>query len=261
MRLLALDVGNTNVTAGLFAGGILRRQWRHETDAETSAARLGRQLSRAAGRDRGAVDAAIYGSVVPGINGALRKAVREAFGCRVLAVTPRSRLGMKLKVRTPLQVGADRILNALAAFERSRGAAVVIDFGTATTFDCISQRGDYLGGAILPGPRMAARALASGTAQLPLVEATRPRRVIGKDTVECLQGGLYYGYLGMIEKVLAMSLNEMKVEGSGRSPRVFATGGLSRLYAADMPRAVELAPDLTLEGLRIAYDRLSRKEN
>ena len=219
--LLALDVGNTNVTVGAFEGKRLARQWRQETRTDIGAGILGRDLASAAKRHGVRVDSAVYGSVVPGLNRTLEEAVRQRFGCRALAVTPRSRLGMRLKVKTPLEVGADRILNALAAFELAKGPAVVIDFGTATTFDCVSKRGDYLGGAILPGPRMAAKALASGTAQLPEIAVRRPRRVIGRNTKECIEAGLYFGYLGMIERILGMTLAEMKRAGSG--PRIVST--------------------------------------
>ena len=253
--LLGLDVGNTNVTVGAFAGRRLAARWRLKTRPGVGARELGRELASAARRHGVRVDAAVYGSVVPRINGALEAAVRRSFGCRALPVTPRSPLGIRLRVRRPRQVGADRILNALAAHERARGPAVVIDFGTATTFDCVAANGDYLGGAILPGPNLAAQALASGTAQLPLVPVRKPRRVVGKDTVECIQAGLFYGYLGMIEKVLRLTLREL----AGR-PRVLATGGLAALFKREMPRGVALEPDLTLQGLRIAYGRLREKK-
>jgi type III pantothenate kinase len=205
---------------------------------------------------RGKFSAVVYGSVVPALDRKIERAVSSAFGCRALSVTPRSRLGLKLRVRTPGQVGADRILNAVAAFERSKGAAVVIDFGTATTFDCVARNGDYLGGAILPGPNMAARALHEFTAKLPLVPVARPRRVIGRDTVECIQAGLYFGYLGMVEKVLQWTLMEMKRGGEGKAS-VYATGGLSALFKNELPGRAVLVADLTLEGLRIAFERLA----
>ena len=181
------------------------------------------------------------------------KAARALFGISAVVVTPLSPLGIKLRVKKPAQVGADRVLNALAAHERGKGAAVVIDFGTATTFDCVSPRGDYLGGAILLGPNTAAAALHEKTAQLPLVSVRRPRRAVGKDTVECIEAGLYFGYLGMIKEVLRLSLGEL-----GGRPRVLATGGLARLFVNDLPRGIEVVSDLTLQGLRIAHERISR---
>jgi len=245
--LLALDVGNTNITLGLFDGSRLRAKGR----LVTSARGLPRSLAAFVRRHKARVDDVVYGSVVPSVDGALEKACGTAFRKKPLRVDPSTRLGMRLRVKTPRQVGADRILNALAAFELARGAAVVIDFGTATTFDCVSPRGDYLGGAILPGPNMAARALHEFTAKLPLVPVARPRRAIGKDTVECIQGGLYFGYLGMIEKVLSLTLSEL-----GGKPAVIATGGLSALFRGGLARGIRVEPDLTLNGLRIAHARM-----
>lgn len=242
--LLALDVGNTNVTAGLYAGRRLLSQWRHETRAAAG------ELATAARRHKARVDAVVIGSVVPQVDAKLRAAVRRSFGVEPVFVTPRSALGLKLRVKTPSQVGADRILNALAARELFGAPAVVIDFGTATTFDVLSRAGDYLGGAILPGPKLAAVILHEKTAKLPLVPVAKPKRVIGRDTVECIQAGLYFGYLGMIEKVLTLTLRELDARAT-----VIATGGLARLFLPDL-RGVEHAPDLTLDGLRIAYERL-----
>lgn len=250
--LLALDVGNTNVTAGVFSGRRLKRQWRLETE---QALRQGRLEAALRSHAKG-VKAVVYGSVVPAVDRALEKAASRAFGLRVLKVGPSSPLGIRLRVKEPRQVGADRILNALAASRLARSACVVVDFGTATTFDCVSAAGDYLGGAILPGPRMAARALARETAKLPEVAVRRPARVVGKTTAECIQAGVYYGYLGMIEKILALTLKEMRKEGHGSNIRVLVTGGLYSLFARDMPRAWKAAPDLTLQGLRIAHEIL-----
>ncbi|MBI4376919.1 MAG: type III pantothenate kinase [Elusimicrobia bacterium] len=254
--LLALDVGNTNITAGIFKDRRLIRQWRHETWPEIPVAALARELERAAGAARERVDSAVYGSVVPRLDRTLEEAVLKGFGRRPLAVKPSRRLGLGIEVRRPSEVGVDRLLNALAAFARVKGPAVVIDFGTATTFDCVSGRGDYVGGVILPGPRMSAQALAERTAKLPLVAVRKPRRVIGRDTVECLQSGLYFGYLGMIDKVLRLTMGEMR-RTERRAPKVLATGGLSRLFGPDLPRGVALAPQLTLEGLLLAYERIT----
>lgn len=252
--LLALDVGNTNITAGAFEGGRLRGQFRLPTPARVSAPALGRALAAAALRECVRVDACVYGSVVPRLNGALERAVDFRFGVKAVPVTPHSKLGITLKVKKPGQVGADRILNALAAHHRSGGSAsVVLDFGTATTFDCVDAKGDYLGGAILLGPNLAAASLHEHTAKLPLVPMAKPARVVGRDTVECIQAGLYWGYLGMIEKVLALTLKEL-----GGRPKLYATGGLSALFKRDLPKSMTIVPELTLEGLRIAHERLAR---
>lgn len=241
--LLAVDVGNTNLTIGLFSGDRLIRRWRVTTDLRRSAAWYARRL-RCASRP----EAVICGSVVPRLDAVLEAAVRKAFGLKAAAVTPRSRLGLKLKVKTPSQVGADRILNALALKARFGGPAIAIDFGTATTFDCVDAHGDYIGGAILLGPNSAARALHEFTAKLPLVKVRKPRSAVGKDTVHCIEAGLYYGYLGMIKEVLARTRREM----GGRSV-VVSTGGLAPLFLQDLP-GVRHEPDLTLHGLRFAHE-------
>ena len=181
----------------------------------------------------------------------LAEAIFKAFGLKSSFISPLSRLGLKLKVRTPTQVGADRILNALALRDLFQGPSIAIDFGTATTFDCVDAKGAYIGGAILLGPNSAARALHEFTAKLPLIKVRKPLTVIGKDTVACLEAGLYFGYLGMIREVLART----KAEMGGRA-RVAATGGLAPLFLKDLP-GVRHEPDLTLNGLRIASGLIS----
>ena len=252
--LLALDVGNSNITAGVFAGRDLLATWRHETSSPSRV--ICRDLAVELRRRRLKITACVYGSVVPRLDAVFKRAIQSSLRCPFVAVTPSSRLGMKLLVSKPAQVGADRILNALAAYELTRGPAVVLDFGTATTFDCVSVSGDYLGGAIMLGPRLAAEALHDRTAKLPLVPVKRPRRAIGKDTLECIQAGLYYGYLGMISGMLARTIAEMRFQG-GRSPRLLATGGLAFLFARDLPKNMRIERDLTLQGLRIAHGRLT----
>ncbi len=188
--------------------------------------------------------------MVPALDRTIARAVRLAFGLRAEAVTPRSRLGLRFKVRFPNQVGADRVLNAVALKTLFGAPSVAVDFGTATTFDCVDASGAYAGGAILPGPNLAARALHEHTAKLPLVPVRRPARAVGRDTVECLQAGLYFGYLGMIREVLARTKDEL-----GGRPRVAATGGLAPLFLKDLP-GVTHAPDLTLTGLRLSHEIL-----
>lgn len=253
--LLALDAGNTNITVGVFDGRKLVTQWRHVSASPDD---LGRLLADQARRRSVSIDAAVYGSVVPKLDPVIERAVRSRFGLKAVAVTPRSKLGIALRVRRPGQVGADRLLNALAAHERSGGsAAVVLDFGTATTFDCVADDGGYLGGAILLGPNLAAEALHRRTAKLPLVPVAKPKRVIGRDTVECIEAGLYFGYLGMISEMVERTIAEMRQLGHDR-PRLLATGGLAHLFEGDLPKKMEVVPDLTLEGLRIAFERMNR---
>lgn len=248
--LLAVDVGNTNLTVALFAGARLVRRWRLESEPRRSAAWYARALACPA-RKIGRPAAAIFGSVVPPLDATLRAALRSAFGLKALEVTPRSPLGFALKVREPNAVGADRVLNALALRTLYKTPAVAVDFGTATTFDCVDGGGDYVGGAILLGPHSAARALHEFTAKLPLVKVAAPRSVIGKDTEECIQAGLYHGYLGMVKEVLAKTRAEL-----GGRATVTATGGLAPLFLRGLP-ALRHEPDLTLHGLRFAADILN----
>ncbi len=253
--LLAVDVGNTNLTVGVFAGDRIVRQWRLDTDPRRSADWYARALRCPFRKVDGLPDAVAYGSVVPPLDATLEMALKKAFGVKPVAVGPRSRLGLKLKVKTPGQVGADRVLNAVALKALAGTPAIAIDFGTATTFDCVDAAGDYIGGAILLGPNSAARALHEFTAKLPLIKIRKPATAIGKDTVHCLEAGLYFGYVGMIREVLARTMAEM-----GGRPTVVATGGLAPLFLADLP-GVRHEPDLTLHGLRLAHDILHHGAN
>lgn len=244
--LLAVDVGNTNLTVGVFAGDRLIRQWRIQTDLRRSVGWYARALKCPFRKMSGLPTRAVVGSVVPGMDAVLAEAITNSFAVKASFITPRSPLGLELKVRTPTQVGADRILNALALRDLFQGPSIAIDFGTATTFDCVNGNGAYIGGAILLGPNSAARALHEFTAKLPLIKVRKPRTAVGKDTVSCLEAGLYFGYLGMIREVLARTKDEM-----GGKAKVAATGGLAPLFLKDLP-GVRHEPDLTLNGLRLA---------
>ena len=252
--LLAVDVGNTNLTVGVFAGDRLQRQWRLETDPRRSVAWYARALKCPFRKVSGLPTSAVVASVVPPLDATVSGAIQQAFGFKPQFVTPRSSLGLKLKVKTPDQVGADRILNALALRELYKGPAIAIDFGTATTFDCVDSKGAYVGGAILLGPNSAARALHEFTAKLPLIKVRKPATVIGKDTEHCLEAGLYFGYLGMIREVLSRTKAEL-----GGKAKVAATGGLAPLFLKDLP-GVAHEPDLTLNGLRIAARLMQQRE-
>lgn len=249
-KLLAADIGNTDITLGLFSEGRLTRRWRLKTETGRSVSSYGRAITRLVGR-KSSLAGVVYGSVVPKLNKVFEAFARSHTGRPPIAVTPKSPLGLRLRVDRPSEVGADRLLNSLAAFKLFGGPIIVLDFGTATTFDCVSKRGDYLGGAILPGPELSARALSLYTAKLPKVEMRPTRRVIGKNTVECIQAGLYHGYIGMIRHVLGRSRIEMK----GRV-KVIATGGLARMFIKEVPEISEIEPNLTLYGLRIAYETI-----
>ncbi len=248
--LLAVDVGNSNLKIGAFAGGRLVRQCRIVTDLKRPSEWYARALRSFSSGLPTTPTAVIAGSVVPAFDRTLRRATKAAFGINVLDVNARSKLGLRLRVRIPAQIGTDRYLNALALKKMVGGPAIGIDFGSATTFDCIDVQGDFIGGAILLGPKTTAQALHHFTAKLPLVKVRKPRRAIGKATVESLEVGLYYGYLGMIREVLRRTMAEM-----GGRPVVVVTGGAARLFLADLP-GVRFFPDLTMYGLRFAYDIL-----
>lgn len=249
--LLAIDVGNTNVSAGVFKGKSLLHAWRLETRPEATKSLYLKEMVRLLKKHglSKALDCAAIGSVVPKLTPVFRGIAKKLAGKSPLVITPRTPLGLKLAVDFPSQVGADRILNALAARETYGVPCIVVDFGTATTFDCISEKGYYLGGAILIGPKLAAEALAAKTAKLPLVGLRKPKRVIGKNTIECVQAGLFYGYLGMVQKVLEMTQKEMKTPC-----RLLATGGLAGIFTPYLPK-IRHIPDLTLQGLRIAHEK------
>jgi len=242
--LLVIDAGNTNLTFGLYRGERLARRSRMESVPAPAPSALSRRIA-----SFGKIDAIAIASVVPSLDARLGKAARAACGQAPFELTPRSRLGIRLLVDTPNSVGADRLANALAAHRAARGPAIVVDFGTATTFDCVDGRGDYLGGARLPGPGVASRALSLKAEKLPEIPIRPMRRVIGKNTVECLQAGLYFGYLGMIDRVLEETIREM---GGKKPPAVLVTGGLGRLFCGALRRPAVYLANLTLEGIRLA---------
>jgi type III pantothenate kinase len=251
--MLVLDAGNTNVVAGCWDGDRLACSWRLRTiDGQTideftlSLAGLF-QRDGLSPRD---VQSACLACVVPPLTDTLRRGVELLCGVDPLVVRPGIKTGMKLLVDHPEEVGADRIVNSVAAFERVRSAAIVVDFGTATTFDCVSPTGDFMGGVFCPGLGISAEALFERAARLPRVEIAKPARVIGRSTVACMQSGLYYGYVGLVDGILERLLDEMP-----ERPRILATGGLAELICGGSRHVEEVVPDLTLEGLRLLRQR------
>ena len=251
--LLAIDVGNTNIVYGLFDGARLAHQFR----VESSRARTGdeyavvlRQLLDMNAVPRDAVDAAIVASVVPPLTEPMVQLVRRAFGREALVVGPGVRTGMAVLYENPREVGADRIVNAVAAFEKTKGAVIVVDFGTATTFDCVTPKGEYLGGVISPGVQISADALFSRAAKLPRVEIAKPPKVVGRNTLHSMQSGIVYGYVGLVDGLVERIVAEL-----GFPCSVSATGGLASLIAPLSKAIVEVDDHLTLTGLRILYER------
>lgn len=251
--LLAIDVGNTNTVLGAFDGVKLRHHWRVETSHTRTSDEYGillRQLFAAEGADHTKVEAVVVSSVVPPLAFTLEQMCLRYFGHKPLFVGPGVKTGMPILYENPREVGADRVVNAVAAFERWRSALVVVDFGTATTFDAISPRGEYLGGAICPGVGISMEALFRSASKLPRVEFAKPPAVIARNTVASIQAGLVYGYVGLVDGICARMAEEMKL-----APKVVATGGLAPLLAGVSKAISEVDEHLTLDGLRILHER------
>jgi len=250
--LFAIDIGNTNITLGLYAGDKLGPRWRLATNYDRMPDEYGIlvvSLFRHAGIDVKEVSAVAMASVVPPLTGTFEQACVQYLGVAPLVVDAETNTGVRVRYEDPKQVGADRIVDAAAVQKLYGGPACVVDFGTATTFDAISSEGDYLGGAIAPGIGIAADALFQRTAKLPRVELQRPPSVIGRNTVHSLQSGLFFGYVGLVEGMVARFRSEL-----GPAMKVIGTGGLAELIARETSVIEVLAPWLTLEGLRIIYE-------
>jgi len=251
--LLVVDVGNTHTVLGLYDGERLVHDFRIETSKGRTSDEyhvLLLNLLALAGIERNDVRASILASVVPSFNDIVVEAIDRAFDHEIMVVGPGIKTGMPVLYENPREVGADRIVNAVAAYERVKGAAIVVDFGTATTFDCISETGEYLGGAIAPGIQISASALFAHAARLPRSEIARPRRAIGRNTVHSMQAGIVFGYVGLVDGLVRRLTSEIDTEVS-----VIATGGLARLIEPDSETIQEVDEYLTLEGLRLIYLR------
>jgi type III pantothenate kinase len=251
--LLVIDVGNTNTVLGLYRGEELLRSWRLHTDRARTADEWGltvHGLFGLAGLHSADVEAVIISCVVPPVLFALEELCRDAFRLAPCVVGPGMRTGMPILYDNPHEVGADRLVNAVAAYARKRCSLIVVDFGTATTFDVITARGEYLGGAIAPGLVIAAEALYQRASKLPRVEIACPPQVIARNTVNSMQAGLFYGYVGLVDGVVARMKQELRDD-----PYVLATGGLAGLVAPHSQVICEVDAHLTLEGLRIIFER------
>ena len=250
--LLAIDVGNTNIVAGVFDGDQLVCDFRLHTEERSTGDELGLTivgLLVGRGIEPSHVTAVVVSNVVPILSRPIDELSHHYFQMAPMVVGPGIRTGMRILYEDPRQVGADRIVNSIAAFRRYGGPAVLVDFGTATTFDAISAHGDYLGGAISPGIVISLDALVSHTAKLTRVELAAPPAVIGRNTTQSMQAGLVYGYVGLIEGIVARMKGEL-----GDGAKVIATGGLAELIAAQTPVIDTVDQRLTLDGLRIIHD-------
>jgi type III pantothenate kinase len=257
--LLTLDVGNTNTVLGLYrlASDELITHWRISTLRTQTADEYGvlfLNLFSMRKVEASGVSSIIISSVVPPLESTLRQVCERYFNLKPMFVEPGIKTGMPILVDNPAELGADRLVNGVAAFARYGGPCIVVDFGTATTFDVISAKGEYLGGIIAPGLAISAEALFARAARLSRVDVKKPAKVIGTNTVAHLQSGLYYGYIGLVDGILERMLQEMKTPESP-TPKIIATGGLARLVADDS-RFIETIDDmLTLDGLRLIYER------
>jgi type III pantothenate kinase len=251
--LLAIDIGNSNVVLGVFDSERLRESWRVGTKASITAdeyAMIIKDLFGFAGLKFDQIDGVIISSVVPPVLPIMSEMSRKYFKLEPLVVTSETRTGIALKYDNPREIGADRIVNAAAAYELFGGPLIVVDFGTATTFCAITKSGEYLGGAITPGVKISAEALYQRAAKLPRVELVRPRTIIGRDTVSAMQAGIIFGYAGLVDGIVERMKNELGVDA-----KVVATGGLAELVAPETKTITEVRADLTLQGLRILYQR------
>jgi type III pantothenate kinase len=251
--LLVIDIGNTNTSLGVFDGEILVANWRLTTARERTGDEWGvhtRNLFALAGLDFKSIDAIAIASVVPPLNFTLKRMAEVYFQVTPLFVDHTIETGVPILYQPPSDVGADRIVDAVAAIHKYGAPCIVVDFGTATTFDAINAAGEYLGGVITPGITISSDALFQRAAKLPRVEIKRPQKVIGSATVEAMQSGLYYGYVGLVDDILRRMIAEL-----GGAPRVIATGGLAPLIAKGSGFIETVDETLTLEGLRLVYER------
>ena len=253
--LLGIDVGNTNTVLGLYDGDELIIDWRIRTVVDHTVDEYGMliyNLYKNCKLSPRAIKAIIISCVVPPMLHILEPLCKKYFNIKPMIVGPGIKTGMPIFYDNPREVGADRIVNAIAAFEKYGGDIIIIDFGTATTFDYISLKGEYMGGCICPGIMISSEALFHKAAKLPRVEITRPKTVIGKDTVSSMQAGILYGYAGLVDGLVERIRAEVKSDS-----KVIATGGLAKIIANET-KSIQLIDDmLTLEGLRIIYRRNS----
>ncbi len=252
--ILVCDVGNTNIVLGVYKGEKILRAWRISTDRNKTSDEYGvsiKQLFEYENLDIKDIKSVIISSVVPTIMHALENMSRRYFKQEPIIIGPGIKTGINIKYDNPKEVGADRIVNAVAAYEKFGGPIIIVDFGTATTFCAISENGDYLGGVITPGIIISSEALFQKASKLPRVELIKPEKVLNKNTINSMQAGIIYGYVGMVDYLI----DKMEEELGVKSKEVIATGGLSSVIASESKKITKIEKMLTLEGLRIIYEK------
>lgn len=250
--ILALDIGNTQTVIGVFAGKSLAASWRMVTDRLRTTDECGiivKSFFSDQSLDPRHVSAAVISSVVPPVTPVFEAMCRKFFGISPMIVGPGVKTGLDIQYENPREVGADRIVNAVAGVTLYGAPLIIVDMGTATKFEAVSAKGEYLGGAITPGLGISAEALFMRAAKLPRIELVKPPAAIGRNTVWSMQSGLIYGYIGLVEGLITRIRDEM-----GGNPKVIATGGLANMVAGECSLVTHINPDLTLEGLRILYE-------
>ena len=255
--VLVIDVGNTNIVLGIYDKKKLLMDWRLSTDFKRTADEYGIQVMELFAHsqiDVSNIEGVIISSVVPNIMYSLEHMIRKYFNIEPIVVGPGVKTGVNIRYDNPKEVGADRIVNAVAAFEIYKRALIIIDFGTATTFCALTKNGDYLGGTICPGIKIASEALFERAAKLPRVELVKPGTVLCKNTVSSMQAGIIYGYIGQVNYIVSKMKKEMMALGE-EEPMVIATGGLAKLINEESGSIDKIDSYLTLEGLRIIYEK------
>lgn len=254
--LLVIDVGNTNIVFGIYKGKELLYDWRISTDKDRTSDEYGlifEQIFKYNGINTCDVENIIISSVVPPLMHTLPAMSQRYFKIDPIVIGPGVKTGMNIRYDNPKEVGADRIVNAVAAYDKYGGPLIIVDFGTAITFCCVNKEGEYIGGAIAPGIKISSEALFLRTAKLPKVEIAKPESVIAKNTVNSIQSGLVFGYIGMVDFIIEKMMEEMNVTPD--EIMVVGTGGFSNLIASESKYIKKINKLLTLEGLRIIFDR------